>query len=118
MRRILIILALLFSTSTLSSDVVWSEDKSALAFCSAKDSKTVCFVVCNDKVVDVSGVEIGNLGKIGNYEYEKVATFPVQWRSNNENSCMFWFKTQAWINGQRHTVKGLALVKDGEFRRR
>ncbi len=96
---------------------VWSQDKTAVAICEYNES-SVCYVVCNDKVVNVSMVEKANLGKIGHYAYEKVITYPVSWESKSKSHCMFWFQTNAWINGQRHTVKEPVSVHDGEYRGR
>lgn len=96
-------------------DVVWSKDKAALAFCNSKNT-TRCFVVCNNKAVDVSAVERANLGKLGiNNKYEKVVTYPSQWEYNNKQDCMFWFKTDAFGDGRRYTVKEPVYVADGRY---
>lgn len=104
-------------SSLASEDVhppVWSQDKTAVAFCENSDT-SVCYVICNDKVANVSPVERANLGKIGHYKYEKIVTYPISWESNNKFGCMFWFKTHAWVNGQRHTVKEPVAVSDGVY---
>jgi hypothetical protein len=107
-----------FSKSVFSEsdiEIVWSKDRTALAFCdSAKDVN--CFVVCNDKLANVSAVEKGNIGKLGsNNKYDKLLTLPVRWESNDEDGCMFWFKTHAWLNGQRYTVEEPVYVTNGKF---
>ncbi|RDV29369.1 hypothetical protein DXV75_02670 [Alteromonas aestuariivivens] len=100
-----------------SYPLVWSPDKTAVAFC-ANDAASACYIICNDKVTNVSEVEKANLGKIGHYQYDKVVTYPISWESNGNLGCMFWFQTHAWIDGQRHTVKEPATVSSGEYRGR
>jgi hypothetical protein len=95
--------------------IVWSNDRTALAFCD-DTIEASCFVVCNDKLANVSSVEKGNIGKLGsNNKYEKILTLPVRWESNDEVGCMFWFKTHAWLNGQRFTVEEPVYVTKGKF---
>lgn len=93
---------------------VWSQHKRALAHCE-NGGITTCYVICNGKVVNVSEVEKANLGKVGHYQYEKVITYPISWELNDNLSCKFWFQTQAWINGQRYTVKEPVSVTSGEY---
>jgi hypothetical protein len=117
-KAFLIVICCLFSNSVFAesdTEIVWSKDRTALAFCdSAKE--TNCFVICNDKLANVSAVEKGNVGKLGpNDKYEKLLTFPVRWESNDERGCMFWFKTHAWLNGQRFTVEEPVYVTNGKF---
>ena len=95
--------------------IIWSDDKTALAFCDLK-GKSACYVVCKNKFADVSAVEKGNIGKLGrNNKYEKVVTYPISWESDDEFGCMFWFRTHAWLNGQRYTAKEPVYVTDGRF---
>ncbi|MBY7832886.1 hypothetical protein KW463_08545 [Vibrio fluvialis] len=121
MIRLTPILLTIFTISAIASEElhppIWSQDKTAVAFCENKET-SVCYVICNDEVANVSDVEKANLGKIGDYQYEKVVTYPISWESNDKFGCMFWFQTHAWINGQRHTVKEPAFVTDGEYRGR
>jgi len=97
--------------------VVWSPDKTAKAYCE-NSIQPSCFVWCNGQVVDVSSVEKGNLGKIGKHDYEKVITFPTRWGSNDGTGCMFWFSTQAWAKGQKHTIQEPVWVTDNEYNQR
>ena len=110
-------LAVVLSLSIFAADEhapVWSQDRKAKAFCDT-NSQTVCYVLCNDQLVNVSLVEKGNLGKIEKYDYQKVITFPTRWESNDEVGCLFWFSTQAWIDGQRHTASEPVWVKGNEY---
>lgn len=119
--RILSILLVIFAIPVIAKEEshppIWSQDKKAVALCK-NDEVSICYVICNGKVANVSDVEKANLGKIGNYKYEKVITYPISWVSNDNFGCMFWFQTQAWVNGQRHTVKEPVFVADDEYRGR
>ena len=114
MYRLILILFFTSPTFAQSEKLIWSQDGSALAFCS-KDKPIKCFVICNNESVDVSTVELSNLGKIGRYKYEKINTFPLNWESNDSSGCMVWFKTQAWVDGQRYTVKEPVWVSNGKY---
>jgi len=107
-----------FSSLSCATEVFWSEDKKALAFCDKKENKTQCFVVCNNQATNVSDVELSNLGKIGKYNYERVITLPYKWESNDTTSCMFLFETQAWFNNQQLSAKEPVWVSDGSYRGR
>jgi hypothetical protein len=113
---------LLLSFNVLGSEdyeqIVWSEDHLSLAFCEQKERST-CFVICENQLVNVSVVERGNLGKLGSLnKYEKIVTYPYRWESDSNGECRFWFKTHAWLKGQRYTVEEPVYVKDGYYEQR
>jgi hypothetical protein len=98
--------------------IIWSENRLSLAFCDQKVRST-CFVICENQLTDVSIVERGNLGKLGSLnKYEKIVTYPYRWESDVNGECRFWFKTHAWLNGQRYTVGEPVYVKDGYYEHR
>ena len=95
---------------------LWNEEKSAFAFCVAREQSS-CFVYHNSLVVDASGVERGNLGKLGiapRRSYAKINTFPTQWINREDGILMIEFTTQAWKDGQRYTVREPLIILDGK----
>ena len=108
----------LFSFSTFASDVLWREDKSASAYCK-KAKESVCFVVVGNNTTDVSIIENNNIGKLGiasKSQYDKVVTFPLLWKRTGSDGDLIIFTTQAWLNGQRYTTKGMVFVdNDGKY---
>lgn len=119
MIRVKLFLTMLISCPSLvlASDVIWSADRTALAFC-YKNSETVCFVVADDAPIDVSGIEGANLGRLGHGSrstYKNIVTFPSEWLAEKDNGHLIIFTTQAWKGGQRHTVKGPVAIEGGKY---
>ena len=108
----------LFSFSSFASNVIWRDDKNALAFCN-KTEESFCFVVVNNISTDVSIIENKNIGKLGvtpKAEYDKVVTFPSTWQRTGSDGDFIIFTTQAWLKGQRYTTKGMVFVNsDGKY---
>ncbi len=143
MKPLLILIAVFFSSSAISSEphtiqfimkhdalkgldvknlseVLWNKEKTALAFCT-KEIPTKCYVVDSAQVVDVTALELANIGKLGLYsrqDYEKIISLPHKWLRTESDFYLVSFKTQAWRNGQRYTVKEPTLVKNGMYQGR
>ncbi|WP_194868452.1 hypothetical protein [Pseudoalteromonas sp. PPB1] len=109
------LIAVLFGTLAfpiLAEDVLWRVDKGAQAYCT-KDKETVCFVVVNETVTNVSAIESKNIGKLGitlKENYEKVVTFPSKWLSSTNQGDLVEFTTQAWLKSKRYTARGMVFV--------
>ncbi|WP_448549353.1 hypothetical protein [Thalassotalea fusca] len=143
MKPLLIIVALFFCSSVISSEpdtiqfimkhdvlkeldvrnlseVIWNKEMTALAFCT-KEIPNKCYVVDSVQVADVTALESANLGKLGLYsrqDYQKIISFPHKWLRTEKDFYLVSFKTQAWRNGQRYTVKEPALVENGKYQGR
>ena len=92
-------------------------DNSALAICYIQNPNK-CYILNKKTLVDVSQMENANLGKLGlrkRNEYEKILSIPEKWEESNNGVYLVWFKTQAWRNGQRYTVKEPVYVENGIY---
>ncbi|MCP4769144.1 MAG: hypothetical protein GY875_23160 [Gammaproteobacteria bacterium] len=95
---------------------IWNEEKSAFAFC-VSGAESSCYVYHNTKLIDVSGVEGRNIGKLGiapRNSYEKFITHPALWIEREDGLLMIKFTTQAWKNGQRYSVHEPMVIKNGK----
>lgn len=100
------------ATSASASETLWREDKNAQAYCKSSN-ESVCTVVVKDVFTNVSAIENKNIGKLGitpKEKYEKVITFPSKWLSSSSEGDLVEFTTQAWLQGERYTVKGIVFV--------
>lgn len=96
---------------------LWNPSKTALAFCTLEQPNS-CYIVDSTNVADVTAMEASNLGKLGFFSrksYDKVVSLPVKWLKTENGLHLVMFKTQAWRNGQRYTVKEPTLAKNGKY---
>jgi len=121
MKRIILFAYIILVSSSLYADteknVLWNNEKSAIAFC-VSEPESRCFIVVDESAIDVSQVENANIGKLGiapKEKYERVITFPAKWLRSKTNEYMVSFTTKAWLSGQRHTVTEPVLVKNGKY---
>jgi len=112
-----LLLASFISHAEANKNVLWNAENSAVAFC-VVEQESQCFIVAEETAINVSQVENANIGKLGitpKEKYEKVITFPTKWLQSNKNEYLVLFTTQAWLSGQRYTVKEPVFVKNGKY---
>lgn len=117
-----LLLLCICSVSVYSEDrrELWSDAREALAVCEI-GTKNLCYVVINEKKVDVTQAEYANIGKLGIRkfeEYEKVISFPSKWVTASEPEYLVQITTQAWFTGQRYTVTEPVFIKNGIYLQR
>lgn len=95
---------------------IWNTDKTAMAICfQSKPSK--CYVLRDDRPVDVSDVETVNLGKLGTAsqsEYEHYETQPAKWLESSDETLQVLFTTEAWRSGQRFQASEPLIIRNGK----
>ncbi|WP_440905560.1 hypothetical protein ACMZOO_04340 [Catenovulum sp. SX2] len=100
--------------------LLWNDERSGLAFCELSDEGSICFVICENKAVNVSSVENGNIGKLGispKNSYDIVQTLPTKWL-NSAEGCMVSFTTYAWKNEQLYSRNEKVYVNNGTYLQR
>jgi len=97
---------------------LWNSEKTAAALSINKSGGSLCLVLIKRPnksfiVVDVSNVEYGNFGKFGypRSYYDRYETTPVEWLKRDDSHFQIVFRTRAWKDGQRYTVKEPLIVK-------
>ncbi len=101
-----------FTISASASETLWRADKNAQAYCKSRN-ESVCTVVVRGVFTNVTAIENKNIGKLGitpKEKYEKVITFPSKWLRSTSEGDLIEFTTQAWLQGQRYTIRGMVFV--------
>jgi hypothetical protein len=99
---------------------LWNSNRTALAvsFQRPRPKASVIFVFLHQTsgtylAVDASGVEGGNLGKLGSRgrkDYDRVETTPVKWLYRDDGRFQVVMRTRAWLAGRRYTVPENLLI--------
>ena len=93
-------------------EYLWNPDRNAIAVSSVSINKTTVyiFIIQPDESylpVNLSDVEDANLRKLGLCDrscYSKVKTEAIRWLPSSTSVLKILIQTQAWKNGQRHTM--------------
>jgi hypothetical protein len=103
---------------------LWNSNRTALAvsFPRPRPQPSEIFVFLHQTngtylAVDASGVEGGNLGKLGSRgrkDYDRVETTPVEWLYRDDGRFQVVMRTRAWRAGRRYTVpENLLISRNG-----
>ena len=97
---------------------LWNTKKTAVALTIRKAAGTLCFVLIRQSqnrfmTVDVRNVESSNFGKLGSprMHYDRYETAPTKWLERDDSNYQVVFRTHAWKDGQRFTVKEPLIIK-------
>lgn len=97
---------------------LWNAARTAVAVSLPRPKASVVFVFLwqshdNYLVVDASGVEGGNFGKLGRgrADYERFETKPVEWLRRDDGLFQVVMRTRAGRAGRRYTVSEPLLIK-------
>jgi hypothetical protein len=102
---------------------LWNSNGTALAISlpRPRPNASIVFVFLHQTngtylAVDATGVEGGNLGKLGSRrrkDYDRVETTPVQWLDRDDDRFQVVMRTRAWLAGRRYTVAEKLLISRG-----
>jgi hypothetical protein len=101
---------------------LWNSNKTAIAVCIKRPKASLNFVLIrghngNYLPVDISGVELPNLGKIGiagPSAYRRIETRPIKWLHRDDGMFQIVMQTRAWRGRKRFTVsEPLVIRADG-----
>jgi hypothetical protein len=98
---------------------LWNSNRTAVAVAFAKPKASLILIFLRQTdgayiAADASGVEEGNLGKLGiagRSGYDRLETKPLRWVSRDDGLLQVIMRTRAWRGGQRHTVSEPLLIK-------
>ncbi len=100
---------------------LWNSNRTAVAISvpqqHPKDSLLFVFLRQPDGTylaADASGVEVGNLGKLGlltRADYEHFETIPMEWLHRDDGLFQVRIRTEAWKAGRRYTVYEPLIIK-------
>ena len=100
-----------------SNAALWRNDKEAAAVAFHRQRGSLILVFLRQpggefRVVDVSRIEDGNLGKVGfpRSHYDRLETLPVEWLSRDDRLFQVVFRTRAWHSGKRYTASESLLI--------
>jgi hypothetical protein len=97
---------------------LWNSNRTAVAVSIPKPKASVIFVFLRQTnatylAVDASGVEGGNLGKLGvagRSGYDRFETTPTEWLHRDDGRFQIVMRTRAWKAGKRYTVPEKLLI--------
>lgn len=101
---------------------LWNSDRTALGVALPRSGATRFVVVLHRPeggwlATDASGVEGGNLGKLGTggrSVYERIETTPIRWLPRDDGLYQVVVRTRVWKSGKRFTVsEPLVIRADG-----
>jgi hypothetical protein len=97
---------------------LWNSDKSAAVAATPGTSGTrvTAYLQQQDGTfleVDLSAVESGNFGKLGQRptEYDRFETKPTAWLPRQDDLLQVTIQTQAWRANQRYTVSEPVIIR-------
>jgi hypothetical protein len=97
---------------------LWNMNRTAVAVSLPRPKASAVYVFLRQTkgtflVVDASGVEGGNFGKLGRdrADYERFETTPVEWWHRDDGLFQVVMRTRAWRAGRRYTVSEPLLIK-------